>query len=76
MTTVDKIMEFIAASKEPVTVKQLHDALDIKQNLLSGTMVMLVKTGRLQREKIERINGNGPKMQWAYKVVANSPQGV
>jgi len=74
MTNVDKIMGFISNSKEPVTVKQLHEALDIKQSLLSGTLVMLVKTKRLEREKIERINGNGPKMQWAYKVVANPQQ--
>lgn len=74
MTNVDKIMGFISSSKEPVTVKQLHEALDIKQSLLSGTLVMLVKTKRLEREKIERINGNGPKMQWAYKVVANPQQ--
>ena len=74
MKTTDKIFEFVSQQDHPVTLKELHDALEIKASALAGFLVALCKSGRLSREKIERTSGNGPKMQWAYKVVAKSQQ--
>ena len=74
MKNTDAIYEFIKNATEPVVMKQLQDALEMKPGILSGSLVSLVKSGRLVREKIERISGNGPKMQWAYKTVAETPQ--
>lgn len=73
MKTTDRIYDMISKSTEPMTLKQLQDPLDIKPGVLSGSLASLVKSGRLVREKVERTNGNGPKMQWAY-TVANSQQ--
>lgn len=71
MKTTDRIIEFISQQDHAVTIKELHDALDIKQSALAGFMVNLCKSGRLVREKVERSSSsNGPKMQWAYKIVA------
>jgi len=75
MKNTDAIYDFIKNATEPVVMKQLQDALEMKPGILSGSLVSLIKSGRLVREKIERISGNGPKMQWAYKVVANTQQG-
>ncbi len=56
-------------------IKELHDNLDIKQSALAGFLVGMCKSGRLVREKIERATtSTGPKMQWAYKVVAQTQQ--
>lgn len=70
MKNTDKIFDFINSADDLVTMKQLQDALEMKPGILSGSLASLCKSGRLVREKIERTNGNGPKMQWAYKVVA------
>lgn len=72
MRTTDRIYEMIAGSTEPVTLKQLQDQLELKPGILSGSLASLVKSGRLMREKVERTNGNGPKMQWAYKILAEA----
>jgi predicted transcriptional regulator len=74
MKNTDKIFDFVNFADEPVTMKQLQDALEMKPGILSGSLASLCKSGRLTREKVERTNGNGPKMQWAYKVVAETPQ--
>lgn len=70
MKNTDKIFDHINSASDLVTMKQLQDALEMKPGILSGSLASLCKSGRLVREKIERTNGNGPKMQWAYKVVA------
>jgi hypothetical protein len=70
MKNTDKIFDFINSANDLVTMKQLQDSLEMKPGILSGSLSSLCKSGRLIREKIERTNGNGPKMQWAYKVVA------
>lgn len=74
MKNTDKIFDFVNSATEPVTMKQLQDALEMKPGILSGSLASLCKSGRLVREKIERTNGNGPKMQWAYKVVAQATE--
>jgi len=73
--TTDRIYEWIAQQNRLVTIKELHDSLDIKQSALAGFLVGMCKSGRLAREKIERATtSTGPKMQWAYKVVAQTQQ--
>jgi predicted ArsR family transcriptional regulator len=74
MKTTEKILEFIASQDRMVTLKEIQDALEIKASAVAGFLVALCKSGRLTREKIERTNGSGPKMQWAYKCVASSQQ--
>ena len=70
MKNTDKIFDFVNSATDLVTMKQLQDALEMKPGILSGSLASLCKSGRFTREKIERNNSNGPKMQWAYKVVA------
>jgi DNA-binding HxlR family transcriptional regulator len=74
MKNTDKIFDFINSATDPVTMKQLQDGLDMKPGILSGSLASLCKSGRLTREKVERTNGNGPKMQWAYTVVAQDKE--
>ncbi len=74
LKTTDKIVEFITAQNRPVSLKEIQEALELKPNLVAGFLVSLCKSNRLCREKMERVNGNGPKMQWFYKLVANSQQ--
>lgn len=73
--TTDRIIEFISNQDHPVTINELHLKLDIKQSALAGFLVGLCKSGKLVREKIERATtSTGPKLQWAYKVVAQTQQ--
>lgn len=74
MKTTEKILEFISAQNRPVSLKDIQEALDLKPNLVAGFLVALCKSNRVTREKMERVNGNGPKMQWFYKLVANPQQ--
>jgi predicted transcriptional regulator len=60
----------VANATEPVTLKQLQDQLELKPGIVSGSLASLCRVGRLSREKVEKTNGNGPKLQWAYKTVA------
>jgi predicted ArsR family transcriptional regulator len=69
------IIDFITQQDQPVTLKQLHDALGIKQSSLSGFVANLCRAGKLARERTQRDgNGRGPKIQWCYKVVAQTQQ--
>ena len=74
LKTTDKIVEFITAQNRPVSLKEIQEALELKPNLVAGFLVSLCMSNRLSREKLERVNGNGPKMQWFYKLVANPQQ--
>lgn len=76
MKTTDRIYDMVANSTEPMTLKQLQDPLELKPGILSGSLASLVKSGRLHRKKVERSNGNGPKMQWAYSVAKPQQCGV
>ena len=70
MKTTDRIFELVSNSTEAVTLKQLQDQLELKPGIVSGSLASLCRAGRLSREKVEKTNGNGPKLQWAYKTVA------
>lgn len=72
MSNVEKIMEAIVKMEQPVTMKQLQDATELKPGILSGTLCSLCKQGRLSREKVEVEGKIGVKMRWVYKVVAIS----
>jgi len=72
LKTTDKVLEIIAKSDEPVTLKFIQNLLGIKPGAVSGTLVFLFKTGKITREKIERSSGTGPKQQWCYKIVDTS----
>lgn len=72
MTNVNKILEAMSRLEQPVTMKQLLDATDLKPGVMSGTLFSLCKSGRLSREKMEVESKIGPKMKWVYKIVANS----
>ena len=68
LRTTDRIFELVAASTEPMTLKQLQDQLELSPGIVSGSLASLCKSGRLCREKMEKTNGTGPKMQWTYKI--------
>lgn len=70
MRTTDRIYEIVASATEPMTLKQIQDQIDLTPGILSGSLASLVKSKRLTRERVERTNGTGPKMQWAYKLLA------
>jgi hypothetical protein len=66
MKTIERIYEMVANATEPVTLKMLQDQLELKPGIVSGSLATLCRAGRLSREKVEKTNGNGPKLQWAY----------
>lgn len=70
----DKILEIITNASEPITLKQIQDQTELKPGIVSGTLAHLCKAGVICREKVEKTSGNGPKMQWAYKIVAQTQQ--
>lgn len=72
MKQTEKILEAIAAKDRPVSLKEID--LGISPSALSGFLSHLCKTKKLTREKMERVDGNGPKTQWFYKTVANPQQ--
>ena len=74
MKTTDKILEIISSASDMVTLKQIQDATEIKPGIVSGSLVHLCKSGKISREKVERVSGTGPKMQWAYKKVAQTQE--
>lgn len=74
MNTTTKIYDFISQQDRPVTLREIQNALDIRVTSLPGFLTSLVKSGKLSREKIERVSGTGPKMQWVYKCVASAQQ--
>lgn len=76
MKTTDRIFDLVSTSTELMTLKQMQDQLELKPGIVSGSLASLVKSGRLTREKVERSNGNGPKMQWAYGVAKVQQPGV
>lgn len=74
MTNVEKILQAIENIEEPITIKKLQDATELKPGILSGTLFLLCKQGKLTREKMEFEGKMGPKLRYAYKVVANPQQ--
>ena len=71
MRTTERIYDMVANATEPVTLKQLQDQLELKPGIVSGSLASLCRAGRLSREKVEKTNGNGPKLQWAYSCKKN-----
>ena len=69
MRLTDRILEIIKNSTDPVTLRQIQDQLELSPGMVSGSLIALLKNGRISREKMERFSGNGPKQQWCYKVV-------
>lgn len=69
MSKTDKILETI--SDELITMNKIAEKTELPQYTISGILAALIRRGIIQREKVERISGTGPKMQWAYKL---SPQ--
>lgn len=74
MSNTKQIMDTIASLEQPVTMKQLQDALELTPGVLSGTLFSLCKQGKLSKEKVERSDNFGPKMKFVYKIVANPQQ--
>lgn len=74
MTNVEKILQAISTIEEPITLKKLQDATELKPGILSGTLCLLCKQGKLTREKVEFEGRIGPKLMYVYKVVANPQQ--
>jgi DNA-binding transcriptional regulator GbsR (MarR family) len=66
LRTTDRIYEIIAASIEPVTLAEIQKNLDVSAGIVSGSLASLCRSKRLQREKREITNGNGPKLRWVY----------
>lgn len=75
MSNAQKIIDAMNSMEQPVTMKQLQDALEMTPGVLSGTLFAMHKRGQISKEKVERSDNLGPKMKFVYKVVANSQQG-
>ena len=74
MSNSQKIIDAMNSMEQPVTMKQLQDALEMTPGVLSGTLYAMHKQGKISKEKVERSDNLGPKMKFVYKVVANSQQ--
>ena len=72
----ERIVEYITNSETPVTLKELQIKLEMKPGIVSGSLAALLASKKLEREKVERKEGNGRKEQWAYKPVAITQQNV
>jgi len=67
MSKTDKILGTIG--NDPITINKISEITEFPQSVVSGILSALLRRKIIQREKIERISGTGPKMQWAYKIV-------
>lgn len=65
MSKTDKILETI--NDQPITISKIAEVTELPQSLVSGILAALLRRKIIEREKIERSSGTGPKMQWAYK---------
>jgi predicted transcriptional regulator len=74
MNTTTKIYDFISQQERAVTLRQIQEALNIRVTSIPGFLNSLLKSGKLVREKTERVSGTGPKTQWVYKCVASTQQ--
>lgn len=70
-----RIYDFVSQANEPVTLRQIQVALDMKPGIASGSLASLMASNKLVREQVSRAEGSsGRKIQWAYKSVANPQQ--
>lgn len=74
MSKTDKILQTMG--EEPITLNKISQLTEMQQSVISGILISLLRQKRIQREKIERISGAGPKLQWAYKLVAQNAENV
>ena len=70
-----RIYDFVSQANEPVTLRQIQVALDMKPGIASGSLASLMASNKVVREQVSRAEGStGRKVQWAYKPVANPQQ--
>jgi hypothetical protein len=70
-----RIYDYVSQAQEPVTLKQIQVALEMKPGIASGSLASLMASKKVVREQVGRAEGStGRKVQWAYKPVANSQQ--
>lgn len=74
MSKTDKVLETI--KDDPITINQIATQTQLPQSLVSSILASLLRQKRIQREKIERTSGTGPKMQWAYKLLTQTAENV
>ena len=75
MKNTTRIYDFVSQAQEPVTLKQIQVALEMKPGIASGSLASLMASNKVVREQVSRAEGStGRKVQWAYKPVANPQQ--
>ena len=75
MKNTTRIYDFVSQAQEPVTLKQIQVALEMKPGIASGSLASLMASNKVVREQVGRAEGStGRKIQWAYKPVANPQQ--
>jgi predicted transcriptional regulator len=75
MKNTTRIYDYVSQAQQPVTLKQIQVALEMKPGIASGSLASLMSANKVVREQVSRAEGStGRKIQWAYKPVANSQQ--
>lgn len=70
-----RIYDYVSQAQQPVTLKQIQTALEMKPGIASGSLASLMASNKVVREQVSRAEGStGRKIQWAYKPVANPQQ--
>jgi predicted transcriptional regulator len=75
MKNTTRIYDYVSQAQQPVTLKQIQVALEMKPGIASGSLASLMSANKVVREQVSRAEGStGRKIQWAYKPVANPQQ--
>jgi predicted transcriptional regulator len=75
MKNTTRIYDYVSQAQQPVTLKQIQVALEMKPGIASGSLASLMSANKVAREQVSRAEGStGRKIQWAYKPVANPQQ--
>ncbi len=75
MKNTTRIYDYVSQAQQPVTLKQIQVALEMKPGIASGSLASLMASNKVVREQVSRAEGStGRKVQWAYKPVANPQQ--
>jgi len=55
-------------SDKPISSAEIEEMTNMKRSYISACLTRFVKTGKVQREKIESQNKLGPRMVWVYSL--------
>lgn len=77
MKNTTRIYDYVSQAQQPVTLKQIQTALEMKPGIASGSLASLMSANKVVREQVGRAEGStGRKIQWAYKPVAQTEKNM